>query len=159
MTFPYHGSGIFFFRRTSSGLEVLLFKRAVNPHKGKWSLVGGRIEPNETPIEAAWREVGEEAFCLYRNAGEKAMKAFASCIEGTIESPAKMKIAFPFFRMDVFGYLVKAVPKGFPTLNFENSEARWHRLTYLPYELHLFTRKEVLHLAKAISNHDAEGGV
>jgi len=40
--------------------RVLLVKRGKEPLKGYWSLPGGAIETNETPMEAAVRELREE---------------------------------------------------------------------------------------------------
>ena len=40
--------------------RVLLIQRARPPYDGLWSLPGGRLEPGETPEDAAAREVREE---------------------------------------------------------------------------------------------------
>ena len=40
--------------------EILLVKRAFEPAKGAWSLPGGFMELNETPEDAAVRELKEE---------------------------------------------------------------------------------------------------
>lgn len=40
--------------------RLLLVRRAHEPAQGMWSLPGGRIEPGETPAQAAAREVAEE---------------------------------------------------------------------------------------------------
>ena len=40
--------------------RLLLVRRGREPGAGLWSLPGGRIEPGETPAEAATREVFEE---------------------------------------------------------------------------------------------------
>ncbi len=43
-----------------SGDKLLLIKRGKQPHKGKWSFPGGRVEPGETGLEAIQREIREE---------------------------------------------------------------------------------------------------
>lgn len=40
--------------------KVLLIQRARKPYFGLWSLPGGRLEPGETPEDAAQREILEE---------------------------------------------------------------------------------------------------
>jgi ADP-ribose pyrophosphatase len=40
--------------------EVLLIKRAINPHLGKWDIPGGFLENGEEPIEGLKREAREE---------------------------------------------------------------------------------------------------
>jgi 8-oxo-dGTP diphosphatase len=40
--------------------KLLLLHRTKEPHKGKYIPIGGRLEPFETPIEAAKREIKEE---------------------------------------------------------------------------------------------------
>jgi len=40
--------------------RLLLIRRGNEPHRGLWSLPGGRVEPGETVAEAIVREVREE---------------------------------------------------------------------------------------------------
>lgn len=40
--------------------SILLTKRGIEPHKGKWDLPGGFTVPNESIIESAKREIREE---------------------------------------------------------------------------------------------------
>jgi ADP-ribose pyrophosphatase YjhB (NUDIX family) len=40
--------------------RLLLIRRGREPARGRWSLPGGRIEPGETAMQAAAREVREE---------------------------------------------------------------------------------------------------
>jgi 8-oxo-dGTP diphosphatase len=42
-------------------LQVLLIERAKYPFEGSWAVAGGFIEEGETPLEAAQRELEEEA--------------------------------------------------------------------------------------------------
>lgn len=45
---------------TDAAGRVLLVLRGHEPQSGRWSIPGGRVEPGETPAEAAAREVLEE---------------------------------------------------------------------------------------------------
>jgi 8-oxo-dGTP diphosphatase len=40
--------------------RLLLVRRGRDPHRGRWSLPGGRVEPGESPEQAVEREVREE---------------------------------------------------------------------------------------------------
>ena len=40
--------------------RILLVQRARPPYRGMWTLPGGRVEPDETPEQAARREIEEE---------------------------------------------------------------------------------------------------
>ena len=40
--------------------KILMCKREKDPYKGKFNLVGGKVEPNEDELEAAYRELQEE---------------------------------------------------------------------------------------------------
>ena len=53
------------------GKQALFCKRLSDPYKGKYNLVGGKIEPGEEVFAAAYRELEEEDFfSLERFAGE-----------------------------------------------------------------------------------------
>jgi 8-oxo-dGTP pyrophosphatase MutT (NUDIX family) len=47
---------------TAGGAAVILTRRAtaMRAHAGQWALPGGRLEPRESPLEAALRELQEE---------------------------------------------------------------------------------------------------
>jgi 8-oxo-dGTP pyrophosphatase MutT (NUDIX family) len=52
---------VYVLRRAGAGLEVLVLRRAPGGRSpGSWETVHGTIEPGETPVEAARREVREE---------------------------------------------------------------------------------------------------
>jgi 8-oxo-dGTP diphosphatase len=42
------------------GQDVLLIRRGTPPRLGEWSIPGGRLQPGETPAQAALRELTEE---------------------------------------------------------------------------------------------------
>ena len=54
--------------------QILLVKRAFNPQKGSWSLPGGFIELQETPEDAAVRELKEET-----NLNGEVVKLLGTC--------------------------------------------------------------------------------
>jgi len=54
---PVPGAGVL----VRDGPDLLLVRRAVDPHAGQWTAPGGHVETGESPAEAAARELGEEA--------------------------------------------------------------------------------------------------
>ena len=54
---PYYRYTLIFLMR---GGEVLMLHRRNPPNQGQWNGVGGRLEPGETPLAGALREVHEE---------------------------------------------------------------------------------------------------
>ena len=40
--------------------KILMCKREKEPYKGKFNLVGGKVEPNEDELSGAYRELQEE---------------------------------------------------------------------------------------------------
>lgn len=55
--------------------KVLLSRRARAPKKGQWDLVGGFVDPGETPDDAVRREVLEETGCRLEQAELRATAA------------------------------------------------------------------------------------
>lgn len=45
---------------TPGGRNVLLIQRRWDPYEGYWALPGGHVDPGESPLETAVRELGEE---------------------------------------------------------------------------------------------------
>lgn len=60
---PYKGAGILLYRlRPDGGCNILLFKRAIHPGKGRYSITGGRLDAHEQDsfLAGAIRETREE---------------------------------------------------------------------------------------------------
>jgi hypothetical protein len=61
------GAGILAGHRKAAGAwRVLLFRRAIPPDRGAWSVVGGRQDPGESLGQTAIREAAKEAFSASR---------------------------------------------------------------------------------------------
>jgi len=92
---------------------VLLLRRSNaihNPHL--WNLPGGRVEPGETPVEAAYREAAEEA-------------GFNAATWGAFPTPF-WTLELPLEGVAPYTYVGTSVPKAVqPTLNFESDAFLW----------------------------------
>lgn len=51
---------VYVWRRGGEGVEFLQLRRAVSPLHGSWQPVMGHVEPGETAVQAALRELREE---------------------------------------------------------------------------------------------------
>ena len=56
---------------------VLMRKRKTEPYKGKWNLLGGKIEVDEQPIDTAYREMEEECGFTYDDVWLKELMSFS----------------------------------------------------------------------------------
>jgi 8-oxo-dGTP diphosphatase len=62
---PYYRYTLIFLTRQNNGEEILMLHRHNPPNQGLWNGVGGHLEPGETPLAGALREVQEETgYCL-----------------------------------------------------------------------------------------------
>jgi mutator protein MutT len=103
--------------------EILLGKRAAHKQicPNKWDIVGGHLEPGETPVQALLREVLEELGVTIEEFGE-----FHTMIEQRVEfgGPAVFHV-----------YLVKRWTGRIAMLGNEHAELRWfaiHEACALP---------------------------
>jgi 8-oxo-dGTP pyrophosphatase MutT (NUDIX family) len=76
-------AGLLPFTVTPSGLRVLLALRSEGTHQGgTWSTIGGAIDEDETPWEAAVREASEEVPGLDLNGALAADSHQYACVSG-----------------------------------------------------------------------------
>jgi len=118
--------------------RVLLFRRAIKPALGKWSVVGGRREHGESPAQTALREAVEEAF------GGRRPEIFVEKLGGYLPEGFDMAScrSTQFWFPVVFQYqtflveLTREVPLDVFTPNWESSECRWFPADQLPPDAH-----------------------
>lgn len=99
--------------------KVLLEKRAMEPEKGKWSVIGGFIDFGEQPEQALLREVKEEIGC--------------DCKVGKLIGV--MPVNYYQFKDETFctlpiAYEIEII--GEPKTSNEVSEVKWFDLNALP---------------------------
>jgi len=144
MKIPSRGAGLLLTYRSQSGeVELLLFRRAIRPHKGYWSFTGGTKNANESFADCAARETSEEA-CGHRSFNDFFKEFLPS---GFAMDTTRMHRTYYFpFLVDWRTYLVTFVEKP-PIqrlrLNCENSEANWFPVSDLPHNVHPGVRRSV----------------
>lgn len=74
--------------------KVLLVKRNKKPYKNCWNGIGGKIEENETPIDAAKRECMEETDILLPN--PKLLVTYIYPESNIINSNTKLNVIYDF---------------------------------------------------------------
>ena len=94
--------------------RVLVVRRAESPHLGLWSFPGGRVEPGESPLEAAVRETKEEVGLDIRAEG---------IFEVVTYLPEDLGRGH-WSQVVLIDYLARPL-RGKVVLNRESSEYRW----------------------------------
>lgn len=74
--------------------KLLLVKRNKKPYKNCWNGIGGKIEDNETPIEAAKRECMEETNITMQN--PKLLVTYVYPETNTMNSNTKLNVIYDF---------------------------------------------------------------
>jgi len=101
--------------------QILLLKRAIKPHFGKWDICGGFLKNGEDPIVGLKREVREELGV------EVEVGDFLTAIGdhyGNVEDD--------FYTLNLF-YICKLYDNNFQ-LDQENSQARWFSRDEVPWD-------------------------
>lgn len=122
------------FKEKEGDCEVCLFKRAIRPYKGYWSVLGGRSNPGETFRETAKREASEEGF---------KGKDFTDALKCYLPKSFNMEIVpeeicYNNLFVKWRNYLVELKTKPSVevfTLNYENYLAQWFSTKALPIDV------------------------
>jgi len=99
--------------------DILITKRLANTvYAGYWELPGGKIDPGESPIDAAVREVHEELGLIVRPIAQLAP------IEHTYEHAT----------VRLHAVICAVTPQSPPPANLQVAEHRWVAINSLPWE-------------------------
>lgn len=126
----YQGAGLLLLKFENGKINLLLGKRAISPHKGVWSVPGGKLSRNDKGSlwETACRETAEECFDNSTLIKERLKNASALC-SSSIWIPG------------VFKYKTYVVDVSSKNLivnhNWEFKDLKWFDINNLPERLHL----------------------
>ena len=123
----YSGAGLLLVRKKDNRTEVCLGLRAIKPHKGYWSVPGGKKEKDESFWECAVRETKEEFFSGRNELLENL----------DIEKSDKRSVfLFPFFEYHT--YVIDVTGKDIVIKhNWEFRKVKWFDVNKLPYKTHI----------------------
>lgn len=100
--------------------HVLLIERGWDPYAGRWALPGGHVDPGETSLQAAVRELEEEAGIRLEAADLREV--------GTFDAPGRD----PRGPYSTAAYSAVVPELVVPTAGDDASAARWWALEALP---------------------------
>jgi 8-oxo-dGTP diphosphatase len=115
-----------------SVLEILLIKRAANPHKGNWALPGGFIKKEE----------------LVEDAAKRILKVTTGVSDIYLEEVAVFDQTdrFPLWRVFTIGHFALISPEHYKlTTGIDSTDVKWFEVSKLP-ELH-FDHKHIIEVA------------
>lgn len=105
--------------------RILITQRAHHiPHGGLWEFPGGKFEPEETPLEALKREIGEEVGLQIKQ---------ASALGKVRHAYPEKEVCLHIFKVEDY--------TGAATCNDGQLDLRWVN----PHEFHTFTFPEANH--------------
>jgi ADP-ribose pyrophosphatase YjhB (NUDIX family) len=105
---------------TTADGQLLLIERGWDPFAGSWALPGGHVDPGETSLAAAARELAEETGIHLDPAALRQV--------GVYDAPRRD----PRGRYVTVAYCAEVAQPITPTAGDDASAARWHRLDALP---------------------------
>ena len=113
--------------------RILLARRAIEPHRGKWDLPGGFLDEGEHPLDALRRELNEEAGLEIEPLDF--VGAFVDRYGDGPDAPLTLNL-----------YWTARIVRGEPQPADDVSELRWFARDELPGEHELAFRNVVLAL-------------
>lgn len=125
----FKGAGILYWKKENEKILISLGKRTVNPHKGYWSVPGGKKEVYDRDFyECGKREAKEEYF--YNMESE-----FSKTVDLSFSKECPIFIPFLFeyhtFWVDVTGKDLNFSP------NWEFEKIEWFETEHLPEKTHI----------------------
>lgn len=125
----FKGAGILFLKKEESKNFISLGKRTINPHKGYWSVPGGKLDyrDNKEYFKCAMRETNEEYFYYQKNEFQK-----VSQIQFIKECIINIPFIFEYhtFLIDITGLQIEFSP------NWEFEKIDWFDSKQLPEKTH-----------------------
>ncbi|MEJ0017526.1 MAG: NUDIX domain-containing protein [Acetobacteraceae bacterium] len=137
-------AGILLLWRSPTGDQALFLKRGPgSDHPGEWAFPGGQIEGDETPIEAARRELAEEiGEVTYSEPIEFARRIAAREVAGAVGQainpplPPGDAIVVPGELVDYTTFVARVAEQFIPTLCDEHTGYAWASIAEPPEPLH-----------------------
>lgn len=118
------------------GTALFVRRGPGSDHPGEWHFPGGRLEGNETAIQAAEREFVEEAGVLVEGEHELWTRTIAAPTVPPVETPVPGQELAALEEVDYITFLQRVDREFEPTLNYENTAWCWAPVNDPPQPLH-----------------------